>query len=163
MNPSAMNGTGSACRAPSGEKQHVSVRAGNLLLGIGIERIQEINRPSKLTIVPKSPSFVRGVMNLRGEVVTVVDLNSILKNRKTELTETSRIIILENDGEKTGLLADGVGEVITFGPERIDPVPCHLEEEDAGFFEGVVQLEERLLVLLDVDAVLGIEEIEAGS
>ncbi len=143
----------------SPEKHYVTLEVDGLLLGVEIERVQEINRIARITRVPGAPDAVRGVMNLRGEVVSVVDLRPILHAGRTEETKVTRIVVVEGEqgGEKVGLLVDAVGEVIPCKYDTLEPKPCHLDDWNANYFSGVVQLEDRLLVVLDVSAIMDAE------
>jgi purine-binding chemotaxis protein CheW len=127
---------------------------GEQLLGVDIRLVQEINRLTDITPVPLAPDFVRGVVNLRGEVVTVLDLRAVLGLEPSVTAGQGRNVVLEYAGEKTGLLVDRVADVVTTTAGEIEPAPANVHGADGRFFQGVVKLEHELLVLLDVQAVL---------
>ena len=132
------------------ELQFASFQIADLLLGIDIHQVQEINRNLELTPVPHAPTAVRGVINLRGEVVTVVDLRCVLGLPAAEFTRLTRNVIVNYAGERIGLLVDAVADVITCSANDIDPLPENLGGVDHSYFEGVFKLTEKLLVVLNV-------------
>ncbi len=127
---------------------------GDLLMGIDIQQTQEINRQVEVTFVPHAPEWVRGVINLRGEVVTVLDLRNILGMEPTEITDDSRNIIVHMNGENIGLLVDKIADVVMTDEEHIEPAPANISGIEGKFFKGVCQLEKELLVLLDIDELV---------
>lgn len=136
--------------------QFATFCVGDQLMGVDIRRIQEINRNVEMTPVPHAPEFVRGVINLRGDVATVIDLRTILGLTPAEFTSKTRNVIIETDGEPVGLLVDRVADVITAQTADIEPPPANVGGMDGRFFRGVYKLETELLVLVDVDAVLSV-------
>ncbi|HTN76014.1 MAG TPA: chemotaxis protein CheW [Pirellulaceae bacterium] len=140
----------------AGELQLASFQIGDLLLGIDIHQVQEINRNLDLTPVPHAPDSVRGVINLRGEVVTVIDLRRVLGLPAVECTRLTRNVIVNNGGEQVGLLVDCIADVVKSFVDDIDPLPENLGGLDHGFFQGVVKLEAGLLVILNVEQTLGV-------
>lgn len=127
---------------------------GDQLMAVDIHQVQEINRHVTTTPVPHAPDYVRGVVNLRGEVVTVLDLRAVLGMGPTTLTKDSRNVIVNWQGEKNGLLVDRVADVVTTDTNDIDHPPANVNGMDACFFQGVVKLEHDLLVVLDVPSIL---------
>ena len=125
-----------------------------LLLGIDIRLVREINRHLDFTPVPHASPQVRGVINLRGEVVTVVDLRTILGLGKTDLSKHARNVIVQSDGEQIGLLVDRVADTVGISTDAIEPVPANVHGVDAALFQGVCRLESELIVILDVEAAL---------
>jgi purine-binding chemotaxis protein CheW len=134
--------------------QCVTFYVGEALLGVPIQQIEEINRHFDLTPVPHGPDYVRGVINLRGEVVTVVDLRTILGLEPAELTRETRNVIVNFHGEHVGLIVDRVADVVAACSGDIDRLPANLSSADSRFYCGVYKLESELLALLDVEAVL---------
>lgn len=149
----------SADSAAGAGKEYVSFYVGELLLGVDIIRVDEINRHLDVTPVPHAPPFVKGVLNLRGEVVTVVDLRMILGMPPSLSDRTTRTVIVRSKGEQIGLLVDRIADVIGTRLDEIDPVPPNLRGTDSRFFVGVYKLEKELLVILDVDAALAAETV----
>jgi purine-binding chemotaxis protein CheW len=136
------------------ELEFITFYLGGLLLGIDIHQVQEINRNLSMTPVPHAPPAVRGVINLRGEVVMVVDLNTVLGLPAKELARANRNVIVKNGGEQIGLLVDRVADVVRAKSDELDPMPENLRGIDQRFFKSVYKLEEGLLVILDVDVTL---------
>jgi purine-binding chemotaxis protein CheW len=134
--------------------QCVTFYIGDSLLGVPIQQIEEINRLVDLTPVPHGPDYVRGVINLRGEVVTVVDLRTILGLDRIEMTRDTRNVILNFDGEHVGMVVDRVADVVTARTDDIDRPPANLSNADGRFYCGVYKLESELMVLLNVEQVL---------
>jgi len=136
--------------------QFATFRVGDQLMGVDIRRIQEINRNPDTTPVPHAPEFLRGVINLRGDVATIIDLRAILGLTPAQITSATRNVIIETDGEPVGLLVDRIADVVTATPEEIEPPPANVHGLDGRFFQGVHKLDSELLVLVDVDAVLDV-------
>jgi purine-binding chemotaxis protein CheW len=143
-------------RSPAGELQFVSFVVGELLLGIDIRRVREINRNWNLTVVPHAAQAVCGVINLRGDVVTIVDLRTVLGLPASAPSRERRNIIVHADGEQIGLLADRVSDVIVVEAEQIHPLPENLAGADGEFFQGVFKLDHGLLAILDVERTLSL-------
>jgi len=142
------------CDTAAVELQLATFYVGDILLGIDIQQVQEINRQLDVTDVPHSPNYVRGVINLRGDVATVVDLRTILGLPSTEVTRESRNLIVHSRGETIGFLVDRISDILTLSTSEISPSPTTVEGVDGSLFKGVLKLEKELLIVLDVDAVL---------
>lgn len=138
----------------SGALQFASFQVGDLLLGIDIRQVQEINRNLQITPVPHAPAAVCGVINLRGEVVTVIDLRTVLGLEKLEFSRSTRNVILKHAGEQIGLLVDSVAEVVTCQADDTDSLPENLSGRESVCFSGVYKLPHGLLVLLNVAEIL---------
>jgi purine-binding chemotaxis protein CheW len=142
----------------AGEVEFVSFYVGKLLIGIDIQHVEEINRQVDVTPVPQAPPHVRGVINLRGEVVTVVDLRKILDMGDTEVNQCSRTVVVNSGDEEIGLLVDRVADVVLVRSDQIDPPPANVSGIDGRFFKGVHKLNKTLLIVLDVDAAIALKE-----
>lgn len=127
---------------------------GENLIGVDIRQVQEINRNMGITSVPHVPDTVRGVINLRGEVVTVIDLRTVLGLDPIDVSRTTRNIVLSSSGERIGLLVDSIADVVTAQSTDIVDPPGNLSGVDGRFFRGVLKLDGELLLVLDVDEVL---------
>lgn len=130
------------------------VRVADRLLGVEISAIREITRVGEITRVPDAPGTVRGVINLRGEVVTVIDLCARLGMGQATLTKASRLIIVQATNEHIALLVDGVEDVCGVVSEQREDLPANAHELDLNFFHCVYQLDRGLMAHLDIDAVL---------
>ncbi|MGY8770019.1 MAG: chemotaxis protein CheW [Pirellulales bacterium] len=126
----------------------------DLLLGIQIEKVQEINRQLDCTYVPHAPAYVQGVVNLRGDVVTVLNPKVILNLGNKELNKGSRNLIINSEGELIGLCVDRVSDILTIPKNQINEAPANLQGVEGRFFKGIHQLESELLVLLNIDEVI---------
>ena len=142
-------------QAFTGQLDLATFYVGELLLGIDIRLVREINRQLEFTVVPHAPPEVRGVINLRGEVVTVMDLRTILGLGKTDLSKQARNVIVHSGTEQIGLLVDRVTDTVCLSGDAIEPVPANVHGVDASLFQGVYRLESELVVILDVETALG--------
>ena len=127
---------------------------GENLIGVDIRQVQEINRNMSIARVPHVPPKVRGVINLRGEVVTVIDLRVVLGLEPIGVTRMTRNIVLSSGGERIGLLVDSISDVVTASSADIVDAPGNLSGVDGRFFRGVLKRDGELLLVLDVDEVL---------
>lgn len=123
--------------------------------GIDIALVQEINDDLTITPVPLTPEYVLGIMNLRGQIVTVIDLSRKLGFRQSELSRTSRIIIVRWQNEYIGLLVDKVTEILAINSQEIAEPPSNIKGAQGRFFREVVKQSGReLLAILDLEAIL---------
>ncbi|WP_243374206.1 chemotaxis protein CheW [Microvirga solisilvae] len=141
-------------KAFSREMEFITVSVANQLLGLPINRVHDVFVVSEMTKVPLSQSEIAGLLNLRGRVVTAVSLRSRLGLSENERTGRRMAVGLENQGEAYGLLVDEVGEVLKLDPEEMQPNPVHMDRRWVSLSQGVHQLHEQLMIVLDVDAVL---------
>lgn len=128
---------------------------------VDILAVQEINRMMDLTRVPQSPPEVEGVINLRGKIIPVVDLRKRFGLPAAERTEQSRIVVVEINKRVLGFLVDRVNEVLRIDRSIVEPAPrmvCSIESE---FIAGVGKLEDRLLILLDLEKLFTHETVNA--
>lgn len=136
------------------ELQFATFYVGRMLLGVDIRVVQEINRQSEITNVPHAPDHVRGVINLRGEVATVVDLRTILGLPRAERSRQTRNLIVHHRGESIGLLVDRISDILTLRADEIDPPPTNVDGVAGRLMSGVYTLDSEIVVLLDIDEVL---------
>lgn len=125
--------------------------------GIDIYKVQEIIQYRDITYVPKAPVFVKGVINLRGRVIPVIDLKERFGLPEKEITSDTRIIVVEISSQTVGLIVDSVTEVLRIPRTDIEPPPP-VTTIEADFIEGVGKLDERLIIILDIDRILTKEE-----
>lgn len=145
------------------EMQVVAFRLDNEEYAVDILAVQEIIRPTAITRVPKAPAFVKGVINLRGNVVPVINLRKRFGINKEDLTDNNaRIIILNIDEIKIGITVDSVTEVIKIGSEDIEE-PNLIESIDKKFVEGVGKYDDRLLILLNLEEILELARISKNK
>lgn len=142
------------------QNQVVSFRIGKELFGVYIQIVQEIVRVPEITPVPEMPPFVDGVINLRGKIVSVVDLGNKLRLESSGLSRTSRVLIVEIENKTVGLLVDAVTEIIRIPPESIEPTPDIATSVGAEYIVGVGKLPDKLIILLDLKNILRPEELK---
>ena len=136
------------------EIQIACFRLGDDLYAADIMRIREIIRPQKLTSLPKSPSFVEGVLNLRGTVIPVIDLRKRFDFPVTDLGKNTRLLIVTVGKQLLGLEVDEVTEVITIHVTDIKPPPQVVNGVSAEYLVGVCLAQESLIMLLNLDKIL---------
>jgi purine-binding chemotaxis protein CheW len=139
----------------------VCFRIGKETFGVDIFAVREIVRVPEITTVPGAPDFVLGVINLRGGIISVVDLGRQLGFSNTEITSSSRILVIHLDGVSVGFLVDTATSVIKVGSDAIDPPPEMIGGIKADYLEGVAKLEERLAILLNLRKVLTVGQAAA--
>lgn len=149
--------------ASSGRNQHLTFTVGQEEYGIDILTVQEIRGFSSVTPVPNAPSYVKGVMNLRGTIIPVVDLQSRLVARATTCTPFSVIIVVLVQGKATGLIVDAVSDVVGLPPGDIRDVPDFGDYGSERFLRGLTQVGNKLVLLLDLEKVLGQEVITLSA
>ena len=148
--------TGGSQIAGSSEEllQLVSFKIGEEEFGVDILKVQEINRMLEVTRVPNAPSYVEGVINLRGKVIPVVDLRMRLGMDRKEHDKHTRIIVMELNGRVVGFVVDAVSEVLRIPRSVTEPPPTVAASESTDYITAVGKLEDRLLTLLDLEKVL---------
>lgn len=128
--------------------------------GVSIESVHEIVKVPDITEVPDAPGYLVGVINLRGKIVPVVDLRRRLRLQGIDRTKSSRVLITENDGRLVGLLVDAVSEVLKVPPDAVEAPPEMIASVGVEYITGVVKMESRLIILLDLKIVLSIEDMK---
>ena len=135
------------------ERQIITFKLGNSEYAVDILSVQEINRISDITKVPKSPEFIEGVINLRGKVIPVVNLRKRFGLDYKELDSSSRIVVLLINGIMIGAIVDSVSEVMRIPSDAIEPPPP-AAKMSSEFISGIGKLKDRLIMLLDIDRLL---------
>jgi purine-binding chemotaxis protein CheW len=128
--------------------------------GVEVRLVQEIRRVSEITLVPRAPEFIRGVINLRGRILPVVDLKKKLGLGEVEIGKASRIVVVRLQERLLGLLVDGASQVLKVPVSRIEPPPDEVMDRGGDAIRGVAKLD-RLVILLDLPQILGPELREA--
>lgn len=142
--------------------EYVTVTIGSQLFGLPIGRVQDVFVLSQMTRVPLSSDDIAGVINLRGRIVTAIDLRRRL-GVSGDAGRAQMAVGIESDGESYGLVIDAVGEVLKLGAETFESVPVNLDERLKRVASGVHRLDEGLLVVLDVDRVLDLKATELAA
>ena len=138
--------------------QLVSFLIGEEEFGIDILKVQEINRMIDVTRVPSAPSYVDGVINLRGKVIPVIDLRSRLGCERKEHDGNTRIVVVEVHGKIVGFVVDAVSEVLRIPKNVTEPPPSLVARMDAEYITAVGKLDDRLLILLDLEKLFSEQE-----
>ncbi|CCF13944.1 cheW-like domain protein [Brevibacillus laterosporus GI-9] len=128
--------------------------------GVEVQQVRSIEKLEHITRVPRTPEFVKGVINLRGVVTPIIDLRSRFQLAETECTEATRVIIVAVDELEVGLIVDSANDVVDIPVNAIEPPPAVVGGVEATYLRGVAKLEKRLLILLNLDKVLSTEEIK---
>jgi purine-binding chemotaxis protein CheW len=138
--------------------QRVTFQLENETYGINVMQVQEILRYSEIAAVPGAPDYVLGIINIRGNVVTVIDTRSRFGLMPAEITDNSRIVIIEAETQVIGILVDSVAEVVYLKKSEIEDAPNVGTEESSQFIQGVANRENGLLILVDLNKLLSDEE-----
>ncbi len=132
---------------------------GSAFCGLDILNIQEINKLMEMTHVPQTPDYVKGILNLRGQIVTIIDLRKKLGLAATGSKQQSRNnIIVKSKDEYIGFLTDGISDVLRINLNEVEPPPANIGGIQGIFFKGVYKTEDKLIGLLDIDKVLKVDE-----
>jgi purine-binding chemotaxis protein CheW len=144
-------------------RQYLSFKLDEEEFALDISKVREVLDFTKITKVPQTPDFMKGVINLRGAVVPVVDLNRKFGIKDTEKTVNTRIIIgevsIEGDETVLGVLADSVHEVMELEPESIEPAPKIGTRLNTDFIKGMGKRDDEFVMILDIDKVFSAEEL----
>ncbi|MBU0698523.1 MAG: chemotaxis protein CheW [Proteobacteria bacterium] len=127
---------------------------GAALCGLDILKIQEINKQIIMTKVPQAPEYVMGILNLRGQIVTVIDLGVKLGLAPTQPDDKTRNIIVNSKGESIGLLVERISDVVPAEREKLEPPPANIGGVQGKFFKGVFKTPHHLIAILDVEEIL---------
>ena len=138
--------------------QWVTYKLGEETYGINVMQVQEVLRHTEIAPVPGAPDYVLGIINLRGNVVTVIDTRSRFGLPPSDITDNTRIVIIESDDQVVGILVDSVAEVVYLRSSEIDSAPNVGTEESAKFIQGVSNRDGELLILVDLNKLLNDEE-----
>lgn len=140
------------------EQQLVVFELENEFYGINIALVESIIKMQAITQLPQTPAYVKGVTNLRGSVLPVINLRTRFALEAKEDTRQTRIIIVTMGNIKVGVVVDGVSEVLRVSEETIEPLPTLVNSVDSAFLKGIVRLENRLIILLELGKVLNLDE-----
>ncbi len=143
----------------AGELQLITFTLGEEY-GVPIRQVQEIVRVGNITMVPNSPEYMEGVISLRGSVLPVLNLRKRLRLSASKMSKSSRIVVTEIGDKVIGLLVDSVSHVVKLLPGSVENAPEEVLEVDTDYITGVGKLNERLIILLDLEKLLKREKIE---
>lgn len=138
--------------------QWVTFRLDNETYGINVMQVQEVLRHTEIAPVPGAPSYVLGIINLRGNVVTVIDTRQRFGLTPAPITDNTRIVIIEADKQVVGILVDSVAEVVYLRQSEIETAPNVGTDESAKFIQGVCNKNNELLILVDLEKMMTEDE-----
>jgi len=144
------------------EEQLVAFKIDSEEYGVKIANVQEINRMTDVTKIPRAPYYIDGIVNLRGNVIPVLNLRKFFKLPEKQTTDATRIIIVDFEGKRTGIVVDSVSEVLRFEKTLIEEPPDVLSNGiDSDYVEGVGKLEggKRMILILDIGKVLSFGKV----
>ena len=140
----------------AGKKQFSTFVVDQLLFGVGVEKVQEVIRYQEMTRVPLAPSVVKGLINLRGQIVTAVDLRRRLGLRERAPTDLPMNVVIRHEDGAVSLLVDEIGDVLEVEEEAFELPPGTLAGEARELIGGVYKLKGTLLIALDTDKMLNL-------
>ena len=144
--------------------QFVTFKLQEEIYGINVMQVQEVLRVTEIAPVPGAPSYVLGIINLRGNVVTVVDTRSRFGLPSTTIDDASRIVIIESEEQVVGILVDSVAEVVLLRQSEIDSAPNVGNDENSRYIQGVATRDDKLLIVVDLNKLITEDEwAEIGS
>jgi len=144
-------------------RQFISFSVGDEEYGLELLTVKEVIRVREITWLPKAPSFVKGIINLRGDVIPIIDLRDKFGLEPREQTAQTRVIVVEVEGRLMGMVVDSASQVVRIPVDQIDPPPPVLGGFSQEFITGVGKLDDKLVILLNADAILTVDEKVALS
>jgi purine-binding chemotaxis protein CheW len=147
-------------KSVSRETHIVGFRVGRETYGLPITSLHEIVRVPEITAVPDAPDYLEGVINLRGKIVSVVDLRKRFGQKSAEIDRRSRILVVENKGRLAGMIVDSASEVLKIPESDIEAAPAMMQEGGLDCVTGLGKYQGRLIILLDICKVLAKREPE---
>jgi purine-binding chemotaxis protein CheW len=143
--------------------QVASFRIGTEEYGVDISQIQEIIRMMEITKLPRTPDFVEGVINLRGQLIPIIDLRTRFGMERAEVTKNSRIIVTDVGTKRVGIIVDSASEVLTIPMELIEQAPEMIAAAGTDYIQGVGKIGDRLIILLDLTMVVSAFKAEVPA
>ena len=131
--------------------------------GVDVRLVQEIRRVTEITQVPRAPDFIKGVINLRGRIIPVIDLKKKLGLGEVTVTKLSRIVVVTIKGRLLGLLVDGASQVRKVPVSLVEAPPEEVVQKGGDYLRGVAKLEKRLIILVDLEMALALELREGAA
>ena len=162
--PNTWGGTSApVAEAVAAQTQFISFAIGDDQYGVDIMAVREIKGWSEITHLPKQPEYVRGVLNLRGAIVPIVDLRCRFGQGLTETTPLHIVIIVQIDGRQVGLIGDRVLDIVSVDAAQIQPVPRTGSAPQTGFLSGLVTHDEVMIALIDLPHLLPAAHADASA
>jgi purine-binding chemotaxis protein CheW len=147
-------------KPPMASRELLTFTLGREEYGIDILKVQEIRGYDAVTTIANAPEFIKGVVNLRGIIVPIVDMRIKFKLGNVTYDETTVVIILNVANRVVGMVVDGVSDVITLKPEQIKPAPEFGATLDTRYLQGLGTVDERMLILVDIEKLITSREME---
>ena len=144
--------------ATSTEQQLVNFDLATESYGVDIGAVREIIRLQEITNVPRTPEFVEGVINLRGKVIPVVDIRKRFGLPVGDQSAENRIVVVDIGGQDIGVIVDAVNEVLRIFSDSVEPPSSVITTADSDYLMGIAKVDDKLLILLDLESVLSAEE-----
>lgn len=132
----------------------VGFRVGSETFGVPIQSVHEIVRMMDITAVPDAPTYIEGVINLRGKIIPVIDLRKRFGEKEIKSSKKNRILVAEIGGRMAGLVVDAASEVLKIPPSEVDPPPNVFEEGELNYVTGVGKLGGRLVILVELSKIM---------
>ena len=161
--PPANLGAADTARSAATPTQFISFAIGDDQYGVDIMAVREIKGWSEITHLPKQPEYVRGVLNLRGVIVPIIDLRCRFGQGVTEATPLHIVIIVQVGSRPVGLLADRVLDIVSFEPTQVQPVPRIAQASRVDFLSGLVTVDGAMLALIDLQNLLTVSMTESSE
>jgi purine-binding chemotaxis protein CheW len=146
-------------------RQLISFMVGAEEYGLELLRVKEVIRMRQITWLPKAPACVKGIINLRGDVIPIVDLRERFGLAAQEYNAMTRVIVVEVEGRMVGMVVDSASQVVRVASDQFAPPPAIMGEADRNLITAVGKMGEKLVIMIDVDKILSNEELSqiAGS
>ena len=154
-----MTNTATRETATTEVKQLISFTVGNEEYGLELLRVKEVIRMRQVTWLPKAPSCVKGIINLRGQVIPIIDLRERFDLPHARDTAMTRVIVVEIERKPVGMVVDSASQVVRVPVDQFEPPPPVLGEEASSFISAVGKIGDRLVTIMDVEKLLGREEM----
>lgn len=148
-----------ATQSNASAQEFLSFELGAEEYGIDILKVQEIRRYEKPTRMAQVPEFIKGVINLRGIIVPIIDMRIKFSLPTVEYNDFTVVIILNVSGRVLGIVVDGVSDVITLSPEQIKPAPDFSSDADTSYIIGLGMIDQRMLILADIELLMAGENV----
>jgi len=142
------------------ERQYLTFQLGDEFYGVNILKVQEIKGYTDVTRIPNTPDYMKGVLNLRGTIVPIINLRMKFGMEQIDHTSFTVIVVVVVQERVMGMIVDAVSDVLTMGPDNMKPAPELGTNVDTSFIDGIATMADQLVTLLDLDRVLTEKEIE---
>lgn len=140
-------------------RQLISFRVGEEEYGLDLLRVKEVIRMRQITWLPKAPPCVKGIINLRGDVIPIIDLRERFGLRRRESNASTRVIVVEVEGQHVGMVVDAASQVVRVPRDQFDPPPPAIGDAARDFITEVGKMGDKLVIMIDVDKMLDSQEL----